>query len=220
MSMETPLVRRAVRTGGLFLAIAAAQLVLVALWVESRYPGYAMWTGSLRALGSSASPWSLALNGSLVAFGVLATLGLLFCWSAFDARPSRGLGLLALVVASGASLLVGVFGLEGARFPASALPVAGYVALGATGVGLIVLAFAMHRHERWRVSRAYTLASGIVVLASGALVATHPLGLVPGAVERVAVGAALLWALVEGLHIALLHRFAPGLQVKVSAAKS
>ncbi len=220
MSTETPLVRRAVRTGGLFLAVAAAQLVLVALWVESRYPGYAMWASSLRALGSAASPWSLAFNSSLVAFGVVATLGLLFCWSAFDARPSRGLGLLALVVASVASLALGGFGLLGSRVPSSAVPLASYVALAATGVGLVILAFAMHRHERWRVSRAYTLASGVVVLGGTALFLVHLFGISPGTVERIAVGAALLWAFVEGLHIALLHRFAPGLQVKVSAAKS
>jgi len=218
MSAETPLVRRAVRTGGVFLAVAAAQFVIAALLVESHYPNFALWTTSLTALGSSASPWAVVFNASLVAFGVLAVLGLLFAWSAFDERPSRGIGLFALLVASVAIVCVGAFPAIASRLPSNAVSVASYVAVAATGVGLVVVAFAMHRHERWRVSRAYTLTTGVVVLGGSVFYALHLLGTSPGTVERVVVGIGLLWAIVEGLHIALLHRFAPGLQVKVAAA--
>jgi hypothetical membrane protein len=218
MSAETPLVRRAVRTGGVFLAVAAVQFVVVALLVENRYPGYAMWTGSARALGSASSPWGLLFNVSLVVLGALGVLGLLFSWSAFDERPSRGVGLLVLLAASVAATCVGAFALAGSRVPSSAVPVATYVAVGAAGVGLLVIASAMHRHERWRVSRAYTFASGAAVLGGLVLYLVHPFGWSSGELERLAVGLGLVWAVVEGLHIALLHRFAPGLQVRVAAA--
>jgi hypothetical protein len=218
MSAENPLVRRAVRTGGVFLAVAAAQFVVLALWVGSRLKGYDLWTGSIGALRSAGAPWNLLFDVSLLALGALAALGLLFSWSAFDALPSRGLGLLALLVASVAAAVAGAFALLGARVPTQGFPWATNVAFGAAAVGLMVTAFAMHRHERWRVSRAYTFASGLVVLGGFALSFLHPFGLVPSTMVRVAAAAALLWALVEGLHIALLHRFAPGLQVKVATA--
>jgi hypothetical membrane protein len=218
MSAETPLVRRAVRTGGVFLAVAAAQFVVVALLVANHYPGFGLWTGSATALGSSSSPWALVFNASLIALGVLAILGLLFSWSAFDERPSRGVGLFALLLASVAVVCFGAFGALSSHLPTGAVPLASYVAIGAAGVGLLVVASAMHRHERWRVSRAYTFATGLVVLGGLVLFFVHLSGFTPGAVERVAVAAALLWAVVEGLHIALLHRFAPGLQVKVATA--
>ena len=218
LAEETPLVRRTVRTGGVLLAVAAVQFVVVALLVASRYSGYAMWTGSVTALGSSSSPWALAFNGSLVALGLLGILGFLFSWSAFDERPSRGVGLFGLLLASLATVCVGAFGLLGSRLPSNAVATASYVAIGAAGVGLLVVASAMHRHERWRVSRAYTFVTGLVVVGGLVLYLVHLLNVSPGAVARLAVGAALLWAVVEGLHIALLHRFAPGLQVKIATA--
>jgi hypothetical membrane protein len=218
MSAETPLVRRAVRTGGVFLAVAAVQFVVVALWVEMRTPGYALWSGSLTALASGPAPWAWVFDASLVALGVLAILGLLFSWSAFDERPSRGIGLFALLVASAATVGAGAMALVRSSLPSNAVPIASYVAVGAAGVGLLIVAFAMHRHERWRISRAYTFVTGVVVVGGLGLFAVHLFGLVPGTMERIAVAAALLWGLVEGLHIALLHRFAPGLQVKVAAA--
>jgi len=100
-----------------------------------------------------------------------------------------------------------------------AAPVAGFVAIVLAGLGLLIVAFAMHQHERWRISRAYTLASGVVVLCGAGLYAAHALfGFGHGGLERLLLCAALLWPIVEGLHIALLHRFAPPLQVKVAAA--
>lgn len=218
MTEETPLVHRAVRTGGILLAAAAVQFVAVALLVESRYSGFGLWTSSLTALGSSASPWAVLFNVSLVVFGVLAVLGLLLSWSAFDARPSRGAGLFVLLVAAAAIVCIGVFGGFRSHFPSNSASIASFVAVGAGGIGLVIVPFAMHRQERWRISRAYTFATGVAILAGSVLYAVRPFGLSPGGIERVVVGIALLWAIVEGLHIALLHRFAPGLHVKVAAA--
>jgi hypothetical protein len=215
---ETPLVRRAVRTGGVFLAVAAVQFVVVALVVAGRYPGFNLWTSSATALATWSSWWGVGFDVSLLALGALAILGLLFSWSAFDERPSRGLGLFALLLASGATVAVGAFALLGSRLPSSWVALASYVAIGAAAVGFLIVASAMHRHERWRISRAYTFATGAVVLGGLVLFFVHLFGWNPTLVERVAIVVALLWTVVEGLHIALLHRFAPGLQVKVAAA--
>ena len=219
MPNETPLVRRTVRSGGVLLAVAAAQFVAVLVLVENRYPGFDPWTTTVTSLTSAPAPWGLIFDASWIALGVLGALGLLFSWSAFDARRTRGLGLLVLWVAAGGIVAIGLFGLLGARLPADALRAATYVAAVATGLGLVVVASAMHREERWHVSRLYTLASGAVVLGGAALYAARlNLGLTAGGLERIVLGVALLWALVEGLHIALLHRFAPGLQVKIASA--
>lgn len=218
MPDETPLVRRAVRTGGVLLAVAAAQFVAITLIVEGQHPGYNAWTGSVASLTSTSSAWGWMFDGSLIILGILGILGLLFSWSAFDERPSRGVGLLALLVAAGSAACVGGFALASWRLPSNAVTIAIYVAIAGAGVGFLIVASAMHRHERWRVSRAYTLATGLIALASLALYAHALVNLAPGTLERVAAGVALLWGIVEGLHIALLHRFAPGLQVKVAPA--
>jgi hypothetical membrane protein len=218
MTDETPLVPRAVRTGGLLLAIGAAQFLLVAWLVAMETPGFSLRTGGFSALGAGPLPWSLLFNASLGILGLLGVFGLLLSWSAFDERPSRGLGLFALLVASLGVLAVGVVSELRARFPAGALSIAPDVAVLWAGVGFLILAFAMHQHERWRVSRAYTFATGLVVLAGMAVALAHLLPISSAVVERVVVAVALAWPIIEGLHIALLHRFAPGLRLKVATA--
>ncbi len=218
MSEETPLVPRAVRTGGLLLALAALQLVVIGWIVASEKAGYSMSSSSFASLGAGPLPWSLLFNASLVVFGALAIVGLMLSWSAFDEHPSRGLGLFALLVAAMALLCLGVVSELRGRFPAAAVPTIGFLIALWAGVGFVVVAFAMHRHERWRVSRAYTLATGAVMLAASALYALRLFSLSGGLLERVVVGIALAWVVLEGLHLALLHRFAPGLTVKVASA--
>jgi hypothetical protein len=219
MSAETPLVHRTVRTGGVFLAVGAAQFVAVLLWVQMRFPGFDPWTTTVTALGSSGSIWASVLDGSIIVLGVLAVLGLLFAWSAFDDRPSRGLGLFVLLVGAGATIASGAFLAAHARLPTYALWAAVYTTVTAGGVGLLIVSSAMHQHGRWRISRAYTFATGLVVLGAAVSAAARlPVGLQVAGLERVVVGAAVLWGLVEGLHLVLLHRYAPGLEVRVASA--
>ena len=219
MSEETPLVRRAVRPGGVLLAVAAGQFLAVLAWVASRTTNFALGTTTVTSLVGAAGPWGPLVSASAIALGALGAAGLLFSWSAFDDRRSRGIGLLVLFVAAVSVAALGAFGLLGSRLPADALRIASYVAAGAAGVGLVVVATAMHRDERWHVSRVYTLVSGAVVLVGTALAASPwPHGLSAGGLQQAVVAAAVVWALVEGLHIALLHRFAPGLQVKIASA--
>ncbi len=219
MSAETPLVPRPVRTGGVLLAAAAAQFLAVLLWVQNQYPSFDPWTTTVTSLHGAPAPWAAVFDGSLVALGALATLGLLFAWGAFDPRPSRGLGLLVLLTGSVAAVVAGALFFVSGSVPASSVSIAVYLAVAAVGIGLVVVSTAMHQHGRWRISAAYTLVSGAVVLGAGVLSASRfTLGLGAGGLERIAVVAAVGWALVEGLHLAWLHRFAPGLSVHVSAA--
>lgn len=220
MAAETPLVHRTVRTGAVLLIVAALQFVTTMFVVEGRFPGFNVNTTSILSLGGSDSPWAIAFNASLAALGVLAIFALLLIWSAFDDRSSRGIGLLCLMVASGAAAAAGILPLIPSYAFGSAQNISTDVAAVGAGVGLVVLSFAMHRQTRWRASRVYTFASGLVVLGSAALLAVRviPSSLGLGGLERILVGVALLWPIAEGAHIALLHRFAPGLQVKVAAA--
>ncbi len=219
MPEDTPLVRRAVRTGGVLLAVAAAQFAAVFAWVGSRLPGFDLWTTDLVRLGAASWPWGALVSASWIALGVLGTLGLLLSRSAFDERPTRGIGLIALVVAAAAVVVLGLSGLLGSHLPSYSSGLAADVAAVAAAVGLLVVARVMHREQRWHISRVYTLASGAVMLGGVALLAARvDLGLGAGGLQRIVLAAALLWALVEGLHLCLLHRFAPGLQVKVVSA--
>jgi hypothetical protein len=219
MAAETPLVHRSARTGGILIALGAVQFAIVTALTESRYPGYSWTSTHLSALAGPASPWALAFGGSLIGLGLLSVFGLLLSWSAFDSRPARGVGLFFLLAGAVAALLFGIVS-TATSFSWGALGKdALYAGTVAVGAGLLVLPFAMHRQERWRASRYYTFASGVVVVASAGLYATGlGFGLGAGGLQMVGLGAALLWAIVEGTHIALLHRFAPGLHVKVAAA--
>lgn len=219
MQDETPLVHRTVRTGGIVLAVAGLQFAVVAALTESQYPNYS-WTGThLTALAGPASPWAMAFGVSLAVLGALGTYGLLLTWSAFDARTSRIAGLLLLMAGTVAAFVFGLTSTVTSVAWGALGRDAVYAGTVAVGAGLLVIPFAMHRQDRWRASRLYTFASGLVVVASAALYASgFGFGLGAGGLQMVGLGAALLWPIVEGTHIALLHRFAPGLHVKVAAA--
>jgi len=219
MAADSPLVHRTVRTGGVLLAVAAVQFAAVLLWVESRASGFDPKTTSVLSLGGPSGLWAMAFDASLIVLGVLGTIGLLFGWTAFDERRSRGLGILVLLVASLSATVGGVLLVARNRVPAGSVSVALDVAVVAAGIGLLIVSSAMHLHGRWRISSAYTFATGLVILAAAVLYATHiTFSLGSGGFERLIAGAVLLWGLVEGLHLAILHRFAPGLPLKVATA--
>ena len=178
MATDSPLVHRTVRTGGVLLAVAAVQFVSVVLWVESRTPGFSWSHTNLLALGGASGVWAYVVDASLAVGGALAAVGLLFGWTAFDELPSRGLGILILFAGSLATVGVGALLAAGSHVPASAVSAAVYVAVLATGLGLLVVSRAMHLHGRWRVSSAYTFLSGLVVLGAVAVLAItwHPSG--------------------------------------------
>ena len=219
MSEETSLVHRPVRSGALLLSLAALQFLVVLLAVEMRYPSYSFSRDTILSLGGSSSPWALAFNLSLIAFGLLGVFGLLLIASAFDSRPSRGLAFLVMLAGAIGLVGMGTFPETAFAFRGTALHVSTYVVIVAAIAGLFLLSFAMLRTERWRVSRPYTVLTAILMLAGAVLLGTgFHLGFGVGSLDWVVVGPGLLWPIVEGAHIARLHRYAPGLLVKASSA--
>ncbi len=216
MAAETPLVHRTVRSGGILLVVASLQFVVAMVLVQSQYPGFSLSATRVTALAGAPSPWGSVFSASLVVLGLLSVFALLLVWSAFDSRPTRSIGLFLLIAGSACAA---AFGLASLLSAGSVGTWARYVGAPAVGLGLLVLPFAMHQETRWRASRIYTLASGVLLFVAAGLYASGMyLGLGPGGMERLALAAAVLWPIVEGAHIALLHRFAPGLHVKVAAA--
>ena len=160
MSEETSLVHRPVRSGALLLSLAALQFLVVLLAVEMRYPSYSFSRDTILSLGGSSSPWALAFNLSLIAFGLLGVFGLLLIASAFDSRPSRGLAFLVMLAGAIGLVGMGTFPETAFAFRGTALHVSTYVVIVAAIAGLFLLSFAMLRTERWRVSRPYTGTDG------------------------------------------------------------
>jgi Protein of unknown function (DUF998) len=217
--IDTPLVRRPVHTGGLLLLAASLQFVVVMILTAARTAGTTMWTSSLSTLAAAPSPWGTIFEASLTAFGGLAVIALLLVWSSFDELPNRGIGILALLVGAGATAAAGVLLVSSQPLSYLGVRIARDLAVVAVGVGLVVVSFAMQRPDRWRISRPYTLVTGAVILGAGALLASGlHLPVSSGVLERLALFPALLWPIVEGAHIVRLHRFAPGLHLKVAAA--
>jgi hypothetical membrane protein len=219
MAEYSPLVHRAVRSGALLLAVASAQFVAVMIVVQQRYAHYSLTANYISDLGGASSPWALLFDVSVILLGALAILALLLVWSAFDERPIRLWGLLLLLVAGAGAIGVGVFPETSHLLGGHAHFVASGVAFVGAVLGLVVLSFGMEDPHRWRFSRPYTLVSGLVSGAATVLLLLgYYLGLGAGGMERLVVAPVLLWMIVEGTHIALLHRFAPGLAVPTPAA--
>jgi hypothetical membrane protein len=201
------------------IAIAALQFLVAMILVEQHYSGYSFSANYISDLGGVHSPWALLFDGSVIALGVLAIPAILLIWSAFDARPARSVGLLLLVVAGVGAICVGVFPETTHVLSGKAHELASGVTFLGGALGLLVLFFAMRQPDRWRVSGPYTFLSGAVSLVATVLLGvgsewTIPrlyLGLGHGGMEWLIAGPLLLWMFVEGIHIGLLHRFAPGL---------
>jgi len=208
-----PLVHRAVRTGGVLIAAASVQFIVAMVLVQSRYAGYSLTGNYISDLGGAHSPWALVFDASAIALGAIVLPSVLLVWSAFDPHPTRAPGLLLLMIAGAGTIAVGVFPETTHALNGNAHHYATVIAFVGASVGFIVVSFAMRRPDRWRFSGPYTLATGAVSLAAVVLYSfSEYLGLGPGGMERLIVAPILLWMIVEGVHLGLLHRFAPGLQ--------
>lgn len=204
----TPLVHRAVRSGGLLIAFAAAQFVVAMVVVQQHFPDYSLSANYISDLGGAHSPWALVFDGSVIALGAIVLPSLFLVWSAFDPRPARSAGLLLLVIAAAGAICVGVFPETTPVLHGNAHDIASDITFVGAGIGFVVLSFAMQRPERWRFSGPYTLVSGVASLAATVLFSANVyLGLGPGGMERLIVAPVLLWMIAEGVHLGLLHRF-------------
>ena len=218
------LVHRSVRSGAVLLIVGALQFIAGMIIVQSQYRGYSLSQNYISDLGGASSPWALGFDASVIVLGVCAIFGILLVWGAFDAGGRRGIGLTMILIGGIGAIGVGVFPETTPVLNGGMHTIMSFVAFVGAGVGLTVLSFAMALDPRYQRSRPFTLACGAVTLAAIVLfalgqvtgVAGYYLDLGPGGMERLIVAPILLWAIVEGIHLARLPWFAPCGPVVVS----
>ena len=219
------LVHRSVRSGAVLLIVGALQFIAGMIIVQSQYRGYSLSQNYISDLGGASSPWALGFDASVIVLGVCAIFGILLVWGAFEAGGRRGIGLTMILIGGIGAIGVGVFPETTPVLNGGMHTIMSFVAFVGAGVGLTVLSFAMALEPRYQRSRPFTLACGAVTLAANVIfalgqvtgVAGYYLDLGPGGMERLIVAPILLWAIVEGIHLARLPRFAPSGPVVVTA---
>ena len=206
----SPMVPRSVRTGAALLIFGAAQFIVGMIVVQTQYSGYSLKDNYISDLGGAHSPWALVFDASVILLGLCAIFGALLIWRAFDERPSRGIGLVFLIIAGIGAVGVGVFPETTPVLNGGMHDIVSDVAFIGAGIGLTIVSFAMVEGPHWRLSRPFTLACGLVTLLAIILFSTgYYVGLGAGGMERLIVAPILLWAIAEGIHIGRLPRFAP-----------
>lgn len=222
---EAILVPRSARAGGALLIFGALQFIVGMIVVQSRYAGYSLSQNYISDLGGAQSPWALVFDASVILLGICAIFGVLLIWGAFDPSRGRGLGLTFVLIGGIGAIGVGVFPETTPVLNGGMHTIVSFIAFLGAGLGLTILSSAMANGAHWQISRPFTLACGVVTLAAIALFAagqetgsvSYYLGLGPGGMERLIVAPVLLWAIVEGLHIARLPRFAPSAPVRLGS---
>jgi hypothetical membrane protein len=212
------MVHRSVRSGAAFLIFGALEFIVGMIVVQLKYPNYSLTQNYISDLGGAKSPWALGFDASVILLGVCAIFGILLVWSAFDESRSRRVGLTLIVIGGIGAIGVGVFPETTPVLGGFMHEIVSFIAFVGAGLGLIVVSFAMTRGPRWYLSRPFTLVCGVVTVVAIVLFAAGVYaGLGPGGMERLIVAPILLWAIVEGIHLARLPRFAPSVPVIPSA---
>ncbi len=197
--MATPMAGRTDRTerlGATLVGIGTIQFIVAMGVVQAGYPGYSLLTNYISDLGNTAtSPWHVIFNASIILLGLLAFAGILFLWSAFPRSALRPVGLVLLLIASIAAILVGCF-------PENVNPsvhdLASLMVFLPGGLGLAVLSVAMRSPTWWSGLRWPSLGLGLVTLLSLAYYAPTQASNTtfdPGLIERLIVFPILIWAL-------------------------
>ncbi len=153
------------------------------------------------------SPWHNVFNASIVFLGLLLIFGVLALAQSIPAGPARGLGILLLVAAGIGAIGVGLSpeDVNGTVHAISAL-----LAFALGNLGAITVGYAFFTRDRSTGWFAYSVVSGLVGLGALILFVAKiygPLGV--GGMERMIVAPLLLWAVLEGIRILRLPRFAP-----------
>ncbi|MGI0055482.1 MAG: DUF998 domain-containing protein [Thermoplasmata archaeon] len=210
MARMGPLVHRSVHYGA-FALIASVLAIILGLLLAIFVPGAESTSVTLSQIGSAGgSMWAIALDGGLILGGLLGLLASILIWTAFPARSSRTLGLLALdgsfvgAIGFGACPTGTSWGNSGAH------TVFLWIFYVLIVVALLFLALAMLRDTRWSGYRLYTLLSGIVSLAGLLLTYLGAYGAIgPLRAELLILGPWLVWSLVVGSHLARIPTYSP-----------
>jgi hypothetical protein len=201
-------VEKALLACGVLYALLYA--VVVDVVAASRYAGYSRLSQALSELSALGAPTRVFVTAMLPVWAALLVAFGVGVW--MSARDRR-----ALHVTGGLLMTAGIVGLLWARFPmtaradmvqAAVIPIndAGHITLTAI-TGLLILAMiAFAAGAFGRGFRVYSLATAAVVLISGGLTGVQATKLATGEptpwlgfLERVSVGAWLLWLVVLAL---------------------
>ncbi len=209
MSVSSPLVSRSVRVGAVLIALGVIQFTAAMVVVQATYPGYSDLTNYISDLGNTtASPWHVVFNVSIIVLGLLAFVGILIAWSGFPRGATRVVGLGLLLVASIGAIGVGLF-------PENVDPtvhsLASLTVFGPGGVALVVLAAGMRRGTSWHWFREASAVLGLITIVSLLYyVPTDANATIwnAGLIERFIVAPILIWGFVAAVHLARLPRLA------------
>ena len=198
---------RAERLAAILIAVGTIQFIVAMGVVQVAYPGYSLLNNYISDLGNTtASPWHVVANVSVMVLGILAFIGLLLLWGAFPAGPTRPIGLGLLLVASVSAILVGLY-------PENVNPAAhdtfSLLVFLPGGVALATLSFGMRTDSAWAKLRWPSLALGLINLAALAYYVPTQANnstVFPGLVERLIVFPILIWALAVAALVLLLPR--------------
>ncbi len=197
-----------VRWGAVMIGVGVAQFVVAMAVVQTRYAGYSLLQNYVSDLGNtSTSPLHVVFNVSIILLGVLAFVGIGFAWSGFPRGGARAVGLLLLLVASVAAILVGVFP-ENVNPPVHDL--VSLLVFLPGGLGLVIIAVPMRTGTHWAAYREFSAALGAVTLVALAYyVPTQAANTTwdPGLIERLIIAPILIWAFVVSVHLGRLPRF-------------
>ncbi|HXW66845.1 MAG TPA: DUF998 domain-containing protein [Thermoplasmata archaeon] len=183
------------RIGAILIAVAAIQFVGAMAWVQTGYPGYSLTQNYISDLGNtSSSPLHVIFNVSIVLLGLLAIVGIALSWGAFPRGGSRPVGLLLLLLASVAAIVVGFFP---ENVNGTIHDTASDLVFVPGGIALVVLSFGMRRPTWWTPMRWPSLVLGAIMLAS--ILYYAPTQMTnstadPGLIERFIVVPLLIWA--------------------------
>ena len=192
---------------------------------QMQYAGYSLTQNYISDLGGANSPGWAVFDASVIILGICAILGALLIWSAFEDRPSRGIGLGFLVIGGIGAIGVGVFPETTPVLGGGMHMIVSVIAFLGGGLGIFIVSFAMVDHPRWDAARPFSRLCGLVTLAAlvlslvgGYVGPMYYLGLGPGGMERLIVAPILLWAIVEGAHLFRLPRYAPSMVPKTPSS--
>ena len=203
-----PHVDRSVRAGAALIGLGTVQFVAAMAVVQTRYAGYSLLTNYVSDLGNTAtSPLHVVFNVSIIVLGVLSFLGIWLAWGGFPRGGSRAAGLLLLLVASVAAVLVGLFP-ENVNPPVH--DAVSLLVFLPGGLGLVVLAVGMRPGTHWAGYRGFSAVLGAVTLLSLAYYAPTQVQNTtfdPGLIERLIIAPILIWALGVSVHLVRLPVF-------------
>ena len=205
------------KCGACLLTMAAIQFIVFMLMVQAAYPCYNgicynLFTNPISDLGNTAtSPLWPLFNYSLVMFGLLLFIGIIYLIGKFPKGLLRNGALAALLFSALGAIGVGVVP-ENTMLAIHSM--AALIAFLFSGLGILLLGVAIARKfgaKRHLPYAAYTLISGAITVGvlllyllptggiSSHLAMSGP-GWGFGGVERVIAFPPILWTLVTGLY--------------------